>query len=413
MTTTEFIVARQPVFDRRFDVIGYELLFRPTVTATSADTPDVLYSGDLMTAQVLLNSVEIGIDRLAGDRLLFCNASRGPLVGEVPIILPPERTVIEVLESVVIDEEVLNGCRKLVYQGYQLALDDFTWFEGAERLLDIASIVKIDLLLVSPEELPALLERCSSFGVILLAEKVENFEQLHNCEALGFSYFQGYLLSRPQIVEGHRLDSSRLAVLRIAEHLWDPDAKISTIEQYVRSDPALSYQILKVASIGGAHGLRRTVRTLHDALILVGSRRLQAWVTLMLLVGHDAAPEETLSTALVRARLCELLAEQVSPELADVGFATGLLSCLDLLLGVPLSAALAELSIDAEIEAALLRHEGSLGAVLVEAVFLQTGECLPATGSGLNPATFQVSYLEAVTWADEMVHSLFGTGANG
>ena len=410
---TEVIVARQPVFDRRFDVLGYELLFRPTRHAQSTQMPEDHLQGDLMTAQVLFNSVEIGIDRLAGDRLLFCNASRGTLVGDIPIILPPERTVVEVLESVVIDTEVFEGCERLIDQGFRLALDDFTWFDGAERMLELASIVKIDLTLVSPDELPELLGRCQSFGATLLAEKVEDRDQLLRCEDLGFEYFQGYLLSRPQIVHGrgNRIEGSRLAILRIAEHLWDPDAKIATIERFVRADPNLCVQILKVASIGAAHGMKRTVRSLYEALILVGSRRLQAWVTLMLLVGNDMAPEETLSTALVRARLCELLAEQVSPRLGDEAFATGLLSCLDLLLGVPVAGALAELNIDDEIEAAILHHEGILGAVLVEALFLQTGEYRRERRSGLDTTAFQVSYLEAVAWADEMVHSLFGPGA--
>jgi EAL and modified HD-GYP domain-containing signal transduction protein len=406
-------VARQPVFNRRFDVIGYELLFRPTKHALSTGRADDRLQGDLMTAQVLFNSVEIGVDRLAGDRLLFCNASRGTLVGDIPLVLPPERTVIEVLESVVIDQEVLDGCAHLVDQGYTLALDDFTWFDGAERLLQMASIVKVDLMLVAPEDLPELLERCAGYGVTLLAEKIEDREQLHHCEALGFEYFQGYLLSRPQIVQGrgHRLEGSRLAVLRIAEHLWDPDARIDTIERFVRADPALCVQILKVASIGSAHGMRRTVRSLYEALVLVGSRRLQAWVTLMLVMGHDTAPEETLSTALVRARLCELLAEQIEPRLGDEGFATGLLSCLDLLLGVPVADALGELNIDDEVEAAILRHEGALGAVLMEALFLQTGEYIPGRRTGIDTSIFQVSYVEAVAWADEMVHSLFGSGS--
>jgi c-di-GMP-related signal transduction protein len=408
----ELIVARQPVFDRRFDVVGYELLFRPTEHATATEMPGGHLEGELMTAQVLFNSVEIGLDRLSGGRLLFCNASRGTLVGEIPIVLPPERTVIEVLESVVIDADVYEGCEELVRQGFTLALDDFTWFEGAERMLELASIVKIDLMLVPPDELPALLSRCLAFDVTLLAEKVEDREQLRRCEDLGFDYFQGYLLSRPQIMhgKGQRVDSSRLAVLRLAEHLWDPDARISTIERFVRSDPNLCVQILKVASIGSAHGMRRTVRSLYEALILVGSRRLQAWVTLMLLVGHDSAPEETLSTALVRARLCELLAEQIAPKLGDEGFATGLLSCLDLLLGVPVPVALAELNIDEEVEAAIVRHEGPLGAVLVESLFLQTGEHRPERRSGLDTTAYQVSYLEAVSWADEMVDSLFGSG---
>ena len=78
---------------------------------------------------------------------------------------------------------------------------------------------------------------------------------------------------------------------------------------------------------------------------------------------------------------------------------------------MPVAVALEELNIDAEVEAAILNHEGPLGAVLVEALFLQTGEYRRERRTGLDTSAFQVSYLEAVAWADEMVQSLFGTPA--
>jgi EAL and modified HD-GYP domain-containing signal transduction protein len=407
---TDLVVARQAVFDRQFDVIGYELLFRTTATTTSAGAPGEHTRGDLMTAQVLFNSLEIGIDRLAGDRLLFCNAERGVLVGEVPIVLPPERVVIEVVESVVGDEEIVVGCQDLVGQGFRLALDNFRWFEGAERLLEMASIVKIDVLATPPEALPALIGRCREFEVTLLAEKVENQDWLSRCETLGFDYFQGYFLSRPQIVPGRNVDPSRLAGLRLAEHLWNPDTQISTIEQIIRTDPVLSHRVLKVASVGSAFGLGRNIDSLREALVIIGSRRLQGWVALLLLAGGSTAPEETFSTVLLRARLCELLAERVSPDLAASGFMTGMLSCLDLVLGMPTREILSELSVDAEIKRAVLDHEGPLGTVLAEATFLQLGGWLPPTSSGVDTSVLQVDYLDAVGWADEMVHSFIGAG---
>lgn len=190
----DLVVARQAIFDRAGAIYAYELLFRSVGT----DSPQV--DGDVMTGTVLFSSMNIGIQRLVGPKFIFCNADRGLLVGDVPITLPPQKTVIEVLETVLPDEEVLLGCRRLIRAGYRLALDDFQWFDGAESLLELASLVKIDLRLTSVAELPDLIARCRAFGVELVAEKIETEGELQACLDLGFDYFQGYALSRPRLV---------------------------------------------------------------------------------------------------------------------------------------------------------------------------------------------------------------------
>ncbi len=408
--SSALILARQPIFDRRLEVIGYELLFRPRASEPAWQDPA---NGDLMSAQLMLSAVDLGPERLVGDKRLFVNGSRGVITGEVPIVFPPERTVVELLETVEVDNEVLAGVRRLVKQGFTVALDDFRWFEGAEALFELASIVKLDLLELREDELEPLLEHSHELGLTVVAEKVEEWEMLRWCEELGFDYFQGYLLSRPQIVEGKSLEPARLSSIRLASELWDPDANVRTIEQIIRTDPALGYRVLKVASVGTAHGLRRTVRSLTDAVVLVGWRRLQAWVTVMLFADPGQTPEETISTVLVRARLCELLARQVDPVLGDAAFATGMLSGLDLLLGVPGDEVLSELPVAADVRAAILRWEGRLGSLLAEATFLQMGEASMRLDDDVegndplaDPSVRQSAYLEAVAWGDAMARSL-------
>ncbi len=143
MSSVEIVVARQAIFDRESQVVAYELLFR---SAPEADLAGAGLMDGLMTAAVLYSSVNIGIENLVGDKLMFCNADRDVLTGRVPMVLPPAQTVVEVLETVACDSEVVDGCVRLLAQGYQLALDDFVWFDGAEQLLELASIVKLDVL---------------------------------------------------------------------------------------------------------------------------------------------------------------------------------------------------------------------------------------------------------------------------
>src|SRR3954467_11893749 len=74
----EVVVARQPIVDLDGDVVGFELLYRPSHPGAPGVT------GDQMTAQVVLGALTIGVDQLVGDKAMFCNAERGVLVGDTP-----------------------------------------------------------------------------------------------------------------------------------------------------------------------------------------------------------------------------------------------------------------------------------------------------------------------------------------
>jgi EAL and modified HD-GYP domain-containing signal transduction protein len=222
----DVVVGRQPIFDGELSVFGYELLFRTLSGPTAAEAAGAL--GDQMTADVIFNSVSIGVDRLVGNKKLFCNASRGVLTGVVPVLLPPDQTVIEVVKTVVPHEDVLAGCRRLRKEGFALAIDDVRRCADVERFMELASIVKVDIQVTDPEELPALVEQCRRYDVSLVAEKVESTDELERCRALGFDYFQGYLLARPSEVPGRALDPGRVAQLRLAAHLLDRECPIPT-----------------------------------------------------------------------------------------------------------------------------------------------------------------------------------------
>jgi EAL and modified HD-GYP domain-containing signal transduction protein len=396
-------------------VIAYELLFR--TVGTGARGPGARgpgaggvdgggAQGDLLTAAVLLGSVTIGLDRLVGNKKLFCNASRGVLTGAVPILLPPERTVVEVLESVVPDAEVLAGCRRLLDQGFTLALDDFSWFPGADAFLELASIVKIDLRLTPMDDMPDLMERCRDFDALLLAEKVETTDELEQCEELGFDYFQGYLLSRPCVVPGRALDAGRLSQLRMAAHLLESECSISELEETVRNDPSMTHQLLQLAGMGAAGEMRRAVHSIRQALIFAGWRRIQSWVALLLITGNGRVHEEGVATALMRAYMCEQLASYADPALAGMAFTAGMISCFGVLFGVPLDTVLDSLPLDDDLRVAVLGGDTPLGRLLADASDFLLGRPEDATRSGLGEAVLSLSAQKALTSAVEVTSLL-------
>ena len=371
--TDAVVVARQPIVDRAGDVVGFELLYRPS----RPDMPRP--NGEQMTAQVVLGALSIGLDQLVGDKTMFCNAERGVLVGDTPVTLPTARTVIEVLETVVADDEAIAGCEDLIDQGFALALDDFVWREGAERLLPLASIVKIDLQASTREEVAALAERCRAYDVTLLAEKVETEDDVAWARAQGFELFQGYAIERPHIVEGRTVAASSVTQVQLAMMLLTQEVDFDELETILRREPGLVVQVLQLASIGAAHGLRNQVRTVREALVLLGTDRIQKWIALTMLSGHAGGSVDGLATALVRARTCELLARQRGIADPEFAFTAGMLSSLDLLLGVAPGELGATLEVDDALKASAFRHEGPTGALVREVTSYQASLRDPAS----------------------------------
>jgi EAL and modified HD-GYP domain-containing signal transduction protein len=395
---SQFLVGRQPIFDANLGVRGYELLFR--------DPSFPGLNGDAMTADVLVHAgLDVGLRSLVGDKLAFVNATRAFLVGEQELPFPPSQTVVEILESVRRDPQVVAGCRQLAKSGYRLALDDYVW-EDDDPLLDLVSIVKLDVLALTPAQLAYAVDQRGGFAVELVAEKVETRQQLHDCRQLGFDLYQGYLLSRPEVVEGQALSPSRLTCLQVIEKLCDPDTSAREVERTVQTDAALSYRFLRVAGAGASQGLFRRLSSVRDAVVLLGQRRLRAWLTLMLLDVAQPGSDEMLHIAMTRARMAELMARGLEPSLADSAYTVGLLSALQLLLQASLAQIVDSLSLSDELEDALLEHSGTLGGVLADVLAWEVGGENFQLRSGTAPADLERCYLQALAWATEVCRVL-------
>lgn len=172
-------VARQPIFASNLDIYGYELFFSP------------------LGADALIELAEGELRRIAGGYPAFINTTRDFIVGGHCRALPVTRVVLEILEDVPPDPGVLEELAHLSGLGYRIALDDFVFQARQAPLVDLADIVKIDVLATPGDELESLVSTLRKYDVELLAEKIETSEALDFARRLGFDYLQGYFLSRP------------------------------------------------------------------------------------------------------------------------------------------------------------------------------------------------------------------------
>jgi len=388
-------VGRQQIYDRELNVIAYELLFR-----TGSENRATVVDGEVATSQLLINAVvEIGLENLVFGRPAFVNFSKNFIVGSCEIPFDPESLVIEVLETVDPDRHVVEALVGLRDRGFTIALDDYVDSDIRQELLGLADIVKVDLRGYDPTRLANDVRALKRFPLKLLAEKVETTEEFEKCKALGFDYFQGYFLSRPQIVDGKTLANNQLSILQLLVKLRDPKVSFDEIVDLIKQDVSLSLKLLRYVN-SLAHGVRRQIDSVRQAAIRLGLQKICQIVTLIAMSGIADKPRPLLETALVRARMCEILGGRIRPESAEICFTVGLFSCLDAFLDRPLPEILKDLPITPEIREALLSRHGPMGRMLTTVLAFEQGDWDTVRQFGVDDATVQTAYLNAVSWGN-------------
>lgn len=362
-------VARQPIFDLSGDVVAYELLFRGRMDAIDAERRD-----SYATSQVIVNSfTEFGIDEVVGDQACFINLTREFLVGELPLPFGPEQVVLEVLETVEVDDAVVDGVTALVEAGYRIALDDFVWGSGHERLLPLASYVKLDLLHGDTGHLDELVANCRKYpGIQIVAEGLETPAHLalshkYNCELR-----QGYVLSRPQVLTAASISPSRLRRLELVGALSSPETDLETVLSIIAHDPALTMRVLR-ASNSAAVGAAFRISSVRQAVVMVGLDQIRHWAMLMVVDDVTEATEAQLVEVLTRARLCVNLAGTFGAD-PDAAFVAGLITAVAAMIGMSPAMLAHHLPLTDDIETALGRGAGQLGRLLRTVEAYQRGD---------------------------------------
>lgn len=391
-------MARQPIFDAQGKTFGYELLFRDGLEATVSrfDDPD----------QATL-AVAACLDMAAaapGMRLLV-NFTERLLLERLPLALPAEALIVEILETVHPRPDVLDALREIKAAGYILAVDDFMGQEGCEPLLELADIVKVDVLDMDAARLTEVTAGLKPLSCRLLAEKVDSPEMRDVALGLGYELFQGFFFARPQNLSRRNLSSrenTRLGVLAQAEAAMDAEELVAAI----RTDVGVSLKLMRFIN-SSAIALPQRVDSLRRAVLLLGPRQLRRWLRLVVLadmVHSDACPELH-CMALMRARFFERLAESCPAAgcTPDSVFLLGLFSLLEPLLRLPMTDIVAELPLPEEMRAALSGTPGQEYDWLLLTQALETGDWEEAERLAeqlrLTSKAMREAFGEAMTWS--------------
>jgi len=396
-------VGRQPIFDAKLNVYAYELLYRSGEDSRSSKG---MVDGDQATTQTIINAfVEIGLEKIVRNKFAAINLTEKFLLDEDKIPFSKNQVILEILEDVPVTPALIEAVKKLVAAGYIIALDDYIYNPAHAPLIELAEIIKIDLMALSKEQLFEHVAALKQYGVKLLAEKIETHDEFIMCRDLGFDYFQGYFLSKPQLVSGKTLPTNRLAVLNLLSVVNNPDSSNEDLGEAINTDVSTSYRLLKMIN-SAAFGLQRDIDSIEQGILLLGRKQLATWTSMLAMSSLDDRPPEILRNAMVRAKMCELVAESAGEINTERFFTVGLFSGLDLLLQRPLKELLKPLPLSGEINSALLDHNGILGKVLSTVQAYEVANWEKVSVPSVSKDDIVIANIESVSWADMIIDIL-------
>lgn len=408
VSESNYAVARQPIYLVDGGVYGYELLYRtvggPNMALPPSDTE--------ATLSVLANGVHAISQDIGVEKKIFINFPRDILEKGYHSFLDPERFVLEVLETVSCDADFITTVRAIHESGYLLALDDYVGDPAFDPILPYMTFVKIDFLALreKPQRLEEIIFSCKARGKEILAEKVETEADLEYCRGRDIPLAQGYFYSRPQVITTKVLDVNQAVRLELLGEVVKAEVDVIKVRDIIGADVSLAYKLLRHVNSASLYR-GEPVASLDFAITLLGRDALLSWVTVNLLASLASTPRdrELAFGSAVRGRFLAML-DRARGSRCHKGAGAcllGLLSQVDVMLGLPMEKALSGVAIEDHIREALLGGggQGSLCLTLCREFAGQPpdarlGKLL--TAFGVSPKTAVAVYFEALAWAAEM-----------
>lgn len=386
-------------------VSAYELLYRNGDDLVANINNNNLLIGDAATSSVITQLfANLDINNIIGKKPAYINFTYNHLIEQIPALLPKSRIVIEVLETVIVNEQLINSLTELHTLGYKIALDDFMYREEIIPLVKLAHVIKIDVLNLTKTQIAEQLAPLRAiFHGKLLAEKIESRQQFDICLELGFDYFQGFFLNRPDPFKGRTITENKSQMLRLLGELNDSNVSMEKIEDIILQIPKLSYRILRLTNSVSFYTGKK-IESLMDAIIQLGLVQIRNWIILLLLASLDDIAPDLLERTLIRAKMCESLAKSIGYVNPHQAYTVGILSTLDAILNEPMSFLLGKIHLSQSLNEALLHHVGELGKILKFAIAYEEANFKQLQSSGIDSKALIQSYLDGIAYANSVIN---------
>ncbi|WP_438971048.1 EAL and HDOD domain-containing protein [Methylophaga sp.] len=258
----------------------------------------------------------------------------------------------------------------------------------------------IDLQQFKPQDLDKQMPQWRQAHQILCATNVNAAAQYKFCMKNDLDLLQGMFYTLPDAKDNQKVAPSAQTLMELLVKLQEPNVEPEELADTINQDVTLSYKLLRLIN-SAFFGLPREVSNTKQAVMMLGLNKVKTWASLLCLSGMDDKPNELRSVAMIRARMCELLAKYYKGQ-SDTFFAVGLFSTLDALMDRPLAEIVEKLPLSPELKIALTEHQGPAGFALQDALHYERGQWEELENSPMPQEVLVRTYLDSINWTKEL-----------
>lgn len=352
-------IVKQPIHDRNNNLFAYEVLYRENTDQISRPNTD-----DTTAANTIAGMLPLLWDTDFFEGQNACITFTEPLLKQdIPSIFGPEQLIMQISYEMLLDSQAMEMLREYKRAGYRIALMEFQFSPRYIKLLDEVDYIKLNMAVPSTIN-ESVAEIASQLGIQIIGYNVDSKISYDYAMALNVDYVQGQYIGTmvPERVENVEHLQSNFFQLMAAVTAREPD--MDRIEELISRDVTLTYALLKLVN-SAYFGFRNKIQSVHQAMVVLGVNQLRQWIYLLSFRKDENAPEEFIKLSFMRGQFCQELFDhaQNMPIVKSEAYLLGMLSTMDYILGVPMSEALAQLSISDDIKLALLTQEGRCGTL--------------------------------------------------
>ncbi len=397
-------LGRQPIIDADSKLRAYEILYRDSSKQSKIN-------GDRQaSASVISNVLNIfGKKEILGDKRAFVKVDEKFLMNDLIFSVPNQFFVFSLLESVKMNEKVIERIHQLYKKNYVLVINDIKLddekMEKYREIFEYLSFVKIDFSNTLSYGLEYMILELKSHDIRVVATKIEEAKVYNQARSLGCDWFQGYFFAKPKILENAKYEPTLSNVLNLYNLLID-DTNLDDITIEFEKNPEITIQILQFINSGAFH-FRNKISSIHHILTLIGRNPLAEWLMLMIYSKSVSKSRERSPLMVMiknRTELMERIFKSINPE-ADISmmgeaYLVGVLSLIDVVFGEKMEDVLERIHISDAVKNALLNESDTLGGIykLVKDIeaFDTQAEAAFETRYGLEHGTIKEIVLKCI-----------------
>jgi c-di-GMP phosphodiesterase len=416
-TPVALSIARQPVFDTKRRLWGYELF----CVGGGKQTPPGGGSSEADNAALTVaSSAYIALQQiLSRGKKIIVNFSEKNILDELPYALPPVLAAVKVSEQLCANPSVSDSLSHMKEDGYMIALEGVTGSPRFESIYRLADIISVNVAGRSKDELAAIIAPVEKYGAERLASHVESPERSAVCQEAGFTLFHGPFFKAPQNLKVRKLSSNEVSRFNLLKVIEQEEPDFSKLAELVQADVSVSFRLLTYLN-SASFGLRQKINSIQQAIPLLGWQKMKSWLRVVLLtdMSQTGHASELFLLSTQRGKFLELVAQDhdywgFDPDTLSL---LGTFSLLDGMLGIPMSEVVAYMPLDNKLKAGLCRESNNEYLPLLELVMcFEEARWNDAERMiqqlGLNGAKVKTAFQSAIDWA--IAISTIGSKDNG